>query len=366
MNNPKHLVIAVLALGSVACAPRGPSVSKQTVALSRDASLLRDLAQGQETRPVERAELVERLATADLASIGESHEDGLERRVLAGVYSDLFARAGSPRRCLVESYDSLIGRDGAPETPGREDPLRPVFNAGCKREAIFDNDSWDYSSELARVFGGHRRSGELVLSHTGYRHVFPMGKLFGAEFEPHPWVDQNERGTIARQLPEGFERSGRKARSFAPLALDSLAVAFLGRELVRGNAPVEVSARLEALLDSPSLRLGDSEALRIFELKRVARAIPHLEAYVGVFDPGILKREALRRLLSSGELAAFLAESRGRKLFFGYFRGGDGATFSLGGRQLSSSGIVFLSLGEQYLYVDSTLAVVRFSDSQRR
>jgi hypothetical protein len=336
-------------------------LATEGVALSAPDYLVKEVAAGSaDLAPVTESDLIARLSSADVAMLGESHETGHERNILARIYKGLFAKTGSPRRCVVETYENLIGPDGSTSGAGLNDPVRAVYNSFCHPELIANNETWDYTALLAGALSGPGPG--IVATHTGFRHMLPLARFYPNDFDPNSYVDASPHGSLTLQLPDSFDQAGEHARSFAPLALDNLLIRWIGRELLNGTSPGTLDGQLGSVFDSPALAFEGPESLKVYELKNVGASITHHQAFVGVFNPGMLTREILHALLSSPELTRYLAQAAGH-VQIAYYRGGVG-TLELGDLSLSTTGVVYFLTpdpahagGTKYLYVDSSLSV---------
>jgi hypothetical protein len=349
----------VLATGlCLACSPSAVSVDKKLLRAAPTYLLQEVASSPSQVASISTETMQGLLSTADVAMIGESHATGLERQVLAEVYARLFEHAGSPRRCLVETYGSLFSN--------ADDPAKIVFDRYCPKERLFDNPAWDYTAELGRWLA--RPASGIVLTHTGFRHILPIARFYAPSFDPNASVDQSEHGTLTLQLPSSFDSQGMVARSFAPLAVDDLLARWIGRELTRGTDAAALDAQVDPLLDALALRLAGEGKFRAFELRRVAQAIPHHQAFIGVIEPEGLGREEIHALLRSGKLAEFFRKASGKLIRYSYLRGGKSTVVQVGSHAFNTFGVYYLSTpgsspgATLYLVVDSSLQLALFED----
>jgi hypothetical protein len=156
-------------------------------------------------------EVLQSLSSADLVSIGETHQKGMERTFLTDLYESLKLTLDiSPAHCLVENYEELLSSD---------DPVRAAFNQVCPETIVHNNlGGFNYLS----LFANDIPLGKL-LTHTGFRHAFPIALMYPQQdFETPNWVDTPLRGTLVKQVPAEFVKSGKQMRGLGTRAIDDL------------------------------------------------------------------------------------------------------------------------------------------------
>jgi hypothetical protein len=152
-----------------------------SVGLSAIVFLVSALAHAQQTPAYLAQELLSPLVTvkslneftkdasrAGLISIGETHGAGPERQMIKKLYDKLFSQLGSKPACLVETFNLLFNPED-PSTPLMKSQCRSITSLGRLSVGITD-----VAAPLAKAIG----AGTPVITHTGFRHIMPMGLLF--------------------------------------------------------------------------------------------------------------------------------------------------------------------------------------------
>lgn len=256
---------------------------------------------------VSRKYVLNELAKADLLSVGETHEQGFERKFLTAFYNDLAQTLTlAPVACLVENYESLLSES---------DSVRSSFAKLCPEESVYNSVS---SSNYTEKLEENLSSGP-ILTHTGYRHMFPIALNYPHEdFATPQWVDLPEHGSIAKQIPEDFEESGKQMRGIGMRAFDELMMStvahdlksVLGANLTDQDIQNEV-ARVKSW--SASLNFKDSDQAKFFEIKRMNLSLTYAKDYLALLNRPEFKPELLVRLLTSKDfsIGCYISVSKG-------------------------------------------------------
>jgi hypothetical protein len=288
--------------------------------------------------PMTRADLLARLNEGDLVSMGETHERGLERTYLAGLYSDLASALNPlPIRCLVETYNNLM--------PTTDDPVRAQFNKVCPPSIIFDNHTWVYTSQIATYLPQGR-----VLTHTGYRHTAPYALMYPADFLSASWVDTPPHGTITKQLPDDFASQGKKMRTHIMREVDDLVIEKLTRELMPklaagmpvANAVAQEVPRITHWAASPAFQFKSGEVAHVLEVARVNQSFNYEHAYLSLINREDFHADLLVTLLKSPEFAQLAATTQMNQLQMGVFiPESPKETFCAGSISITESGTIY-------------------------
>ena len=279
-------------------------------------SFLDDLAQNpQSFTAISREQLLASLNEGDLISIGESHQQGVERLYIAGLYSDLAtALKPFPVQCLVETTSLTDGSGKIQRVsliPLSGDPVMPQFSKICSQNITFDNPVNDYTNELKTFLPKGR-----VLTHTGERHTLPFGLIYPKDFASPQWVDLPAHGTIDRQIPSSFLVSNQKMRSLAVFGLDVMLLAQVQSEtqeaLTEKTDSTHVAAnelaKVSLLTNIPALQFAPGEVAHVFAMNRVEQSFPYQKAYATLLNHSAFNAELLKTLLGSPEMITFLGE----------------------------------------------------------
>jgi hypothetical protein len=288
--------------------------------------------------PLSRADLLARLNEGDLVSMGETHERGLERTYLAGLYSDLATALNPlPIRCLVETYNNLM--------PTTDDPVRAQFNRVCPTPVIFDNQTWVYTGQLATYLPQGR-----VLTHTGYRHTLPFALMYPADFLMASWVDIPEHGTITKQLPDNFASLGKKMRTHVMREVDDLIIEKLSRELMAklaagtsaSDAVAQEAPRVVHWSQAPAFQFKKGEIAHVLEIARVNQSFNYERAYLSLINREDFHADLLVQLLKSPEFAQLAATTQMNQLDMGVFiPESANETFVAGSISITESGTIY-------------------------
>ena len=292
--------------------------------------------------PTSRADLLTALNEGDLVSMGETHETGLERTYIAGLYTDLITTLNPhPIRCLIEATNN----GGDLLTLNSTDPVRPEFNKVCATNVTADNPTSNYGAELS----AHLSEGR-VLTHTGYRHTLPFALMYPADFATPQWVDIPEHGTITKQVPDSFVKQGKKMRTHIVREADDLIIEKLSRELVTKLVPGaqasaiidQEAARVAHWAQSPAFQFKKGEVAHILEISRVHQSFDYEHAYMTLLNRDGFSADLLVQLLKSSEFAQLVATAQTVDLQMGVFiPDTPGSSFGAGSVSFTEMGTIY-------------------------
>lgn len=240
-----------------------------------------------------------------LISIGESHQSGIERELLKEIYLNLFSAITKKANCLIEDVDNLFPT---------QDLVRPVVLNGCNKVINVTGNSpatTGYSVPLK----DNLKLDRIVITHSGFRHIMPMGVLFPGDFQATK-VDTQAKNTVITQIEDKYLET-LVHTSLTPVNRDDLAINQVRSELQKvlpasssNNLPQKISALLAAVkanMESPRLKFESSEQVRLIKIQSMQSKLnPVRESYLAIIDHKVLDLKTLEMLLKSQELISFL------------------------------------------------------------
>lgn len=294
-------------------------------------SLLQDIVSGN-TDLVTVTDALNDLRDADLASIGETHSDGLERNMIASTYAALSSMKQQPLQCIVEDYHFLIAIPG--------DPVEPQMAKICPKSLVTNHPTSVYDKVFDTFLDAQNSTGR-AMTHTGFRHILPWGVFYPVEFKPHPFVDLGERGNLTTQLPRSFKKKKRKMVSLAFMAFDDLIVEYMEAAAQKGEDGGQLLKELETLFQSQNLSFQTGEQLRIFRLNTITKKYPFETSYLALINHSVYGLDIYRKLLLSSEWTQFLKLTQTNTILAGHFRGDSNSIYTLEGTDYQNMGIIF-------------------------
>ncbi len=276
------------------------------------------------TRAVSMSEMMTEFKAAQLISIGETHQTGVERETLRDIYQNLSLNLTNKPVCLAENFESLLSKG---------DIVRPAFESFCQTITdVSGNDqvTTGFKKYLEKSFGSRP-----VLTHSGFRHIMPMAQYFPLDFES-TLVDSKPGNTISSQIPSKI-LSKTKMVSLSVLNFDDFPQYMLTHELTQlilkiskskfvsltqkrsfiaqnlNQINTQLSTSLQAV---SSLIHANSDKFHYYKVAPMqSKSSPNRTAFLGLYTESAFNLTVLSTLLTSPKMVDFVMASNAGALY---------------------------------------------------
>jgi hypothetical protein len=277
-------------------------------------SYIVDLVTDPKAIKVSSSTVVTEMSKAQLISIGETHSHGLEREAIRDLYVSLQKVAKSRADCFVETFDNLMPAN---------DVVRDSFLKLCKKTtSVLGNGPLQtvFEKPMAKSFGK-----SVVLTHSGFRHVMPMGRIFPGDFVAAA-IDTKANNTISTQIPSKYVGKT-KMVTLTFLDIADLPTFMLRNELTsliteksklltvdeQKSLIAKRLKEIEQRISVPTANLLDQfnkeQKVLYYQLAEMqSLSKPKRTSFLSLYSEDVYKPAVFEQLLQSQELADFILQ----------------------------------------------------------